>query len=714
MQIHINKDGQPYGPFTIDQLKEYVQQGHFTEQDYACYDGQNWVTVAQVPGYAGGAGAQPQQPQQDVQAQTQASDQQAQAVAHHQAQVVEARAIAAAATAAAAKKKKIILFSSIGGVAACLIVGLLIWAPWSGGDDENEDNTEVASGESGDDADKSTPAAITPATPTASLPLEKYIPTNAAGAFVLPVKQIVEKVGIDSLAEMVPPPFNLILENYQQQGVDFAEPIQAFLILDADDPNQPTFGALIRLSDPQKFQKGLVPLVTQGAQPTSKDGYDEYALGNGSDAGLLVVAGDVALVLGGEGKAENLPSLAKNIITSDGSDSFAKARYGYEDFVEEGHDLGFWFDLNKISEASPEEIPSEAATLLKGGTGAVYLDFVDGEASIAGEFHLAETAPKLGRGGLSVDVIKLIPSDSLAAISLALDMKAIERFIEEVVVPTAKAEGEEINLDEIDPNIGIKPRDVIQAFKGEFSLAVTDFAIPDGGSDVPLQDAPAVSETPGGDPFGGAKEAPGDPFGEPSVTPFPGAGAADGPNEEGADIGDGAPQVEFLFAATIDPAKWETLKTSPPIGMAMGGAMLMGFSVIAENGKLIVASKKHADEAKAGKVSKTVSGAELDLFQKNDFVLKFDLAKAAQMKDTPIPPPVFKALEKLSYLAITGTSNEKGGSGALRIGMADKNKNSLASFMELIPMLQALGGGMDVPSSAPDEGEPDFEDAPNF
>lgn len=709
MQIHINKDGQPYGPYTIDQLREYVQQGHFTEQDYACYDGQNWVTVAQVPGYAGGAQAQPQQPQQDAQAQAQASAQQAQAVARQQAQVAQAQATAVAGAATAAKKKKIILFSSIGGVAACLIVGLLIWAPWSGGDDENGDNTEVASDESGGDADKSTPAAITPATPTASLPLEKYIPTNAAGAFVLPVKQIVEKVGIDSLAEMVPPPFNLILQNYQQQGVDFAEPIQAFLILDADDPNQPTFGALIRLSDPQKFQKGLVPLVTQGAQPTSKDGYDEYALGNGSDAGLLVVAGDVALVLGGEGKAENLPSLAKNIITSDGSDSFAKASNGYEDFVKEGHDLGFWFDLNKISEASPEEIPTEAATLLKDGTGAVYLDFVDGEASIAGEFHLAETAPKLGRGGLSVDVIKLIPSDSLAVISLALDMKAIERFIEEVVVPTAKAEGKEINLDEIDPDIGIKPRDVIQTFKGEFSLAVTDVAIPDGGSDVPLQDAPAVS-----DPFGGAKETPGDPFGEPSVIPFPGEGAADGPNEEGTDIGDGAPQVEFLFAATIDPAKWEILKTSPPIGMAMGGAMLMGFSVIVENGKLIVASKKHADEAKAGKVSKTVSGAELDLFQKNDFVLKIDLAKAAQMKDTPIPPPAFKALEKLSYLAITGTSNEKGGSGALRIGMADKSKNSLASFMELIPMLQALGGGMDVPSSAPDEGEPDFEDAPNF
>ncbi|SVD73435.1 uncharacterized protein METZ01_LOCUS426289, partial [marine metagenome] len=151
MQIHINKDGQPYGPYTVEELREYVQQGHFTEQDYACYDGQNWVTVAQVPGYAGGPEAQPQQPQQEAQAQAQASAQQAQAVAHQQAQVAQAQAMAAAATATAAKKKKIILFSSIGGVAACLIVGLLIWAPWSGGDDD--DSGEDVAGADADVSD---------------------------------------------------------------------------------------------------------------------------------------------------------------------------------------------------------------------------------------------------------------------------------------------------------------------------------------------------------------------------------------------------------------------------------------------------------------------------------------------------------------------------------------------------------------------------------
>ena len=67
MQIYVHKDGQQYGPYTIEQLREYVQLGQLTTADHACFDGQNWVTVAQVPGLAGGAQAQPQQPQQQHQ-----------------------------------------------------------------------------------------------------------------------------------------------------------------------------------------------------------------------------------------------------------------------------------------------------------------------------------------------------------------------------------------------------------------------------------------------------------------------------------------------------------------------------------------------------------------------------------------------------------------------------------------------------------------------
>ena len=44
MQIYVSKDGQQFGPYTVEQLRQYVEAGNFTTADYACYDGQNWVT----------------------------------------------------------------------------------------------------------------------------------------------------------------------------------------------------------------------------------------------------------------------------------------------------------------------------------------------------------------------------------------------------------------------------------------------------------------------------------------------------------------------------------------------------------------------------------------------------------------------------------------------------------------------------------------------
>ena len=52
MNIYIHKEGTNYGPYSIEQVKEYVQQGSFTLQDNACHDGQNWIPVAQLPGMA--------------------------------------------------------------------------------------------------------------------------------------------------------------------------------------------------------------------------------------------------------------------------------------------------------------------------------------------------------------------------------------------------------------------------------------------------------------------------------------------------------------------------------------------------------------------------------------------------------------------------------------------------------------------------------------
>ena len=74
MNIYVHKDGTQYGPYTLEQLQQYLQQGSFTLQDQACHDGQNWVTIAQVPGIAQAA-TPPSQP----------ATQQAQTVAQKQA-----------------------------------------------------------------------------------------------------------------------------------------------------------------------------------------------------------------------------------------------------------------------------------------------------------------------------------------------------------------------------------------------------------------------------------------------------------------------------------------------------------------------------------------------------------------------------------------------------------------------------------------------------
>ena len=52
MQIHIYKDGKTYGPYSIDQLRQYVQAGNFKDDHLACYDGTNWVKIKDVPGFA--------------------------------------------------------------------------------------------------------------------------------------------------------------------------------------------------------------------------------------------------------------------------------------------------------------------------------------------------------------------------------------------------------------------------------------------------------------------------------------------------------------------------------------------------------------------------------------------------------------------------------------------------------------------------------------
>jgi endonuclease YncB( thermonuclease family) len=52
MQVYVHLAGKNHGPYSIDQLRQYVQAGSFKDDHLACYDGTNWVKIKDVPGFA--------------------------------------------------------------------------------------------------------------------------------------------------------------------------------------------------------------------------------------------------------------------------------------------------------------------------------------------------------------------------------------------------------------------------------------------------------------------------------------------------------------------------------------------------------------------------------------------------------------------------------------------------------------------------------------
>ena len=116
MNIYVHKDGNNHGPYSLDQLRQYVQQGTFTPQDPACHDGQNWVTIAQVPGIA----SNPANPAPQTAKTSVTPNQQATATEGANSQSIGTQ------TNSSGRSKKWMLYSGIGIAVLAIITGVLL------------------------------------------------------------------------------------------------------------------------------------------------------------------------------------------------------------------------------------------------------------------------------------------------------------------------------------------------------------------------------------------------------------------------------------------------------------------------------------------------------------------------------------------------------------------------------------------------------------
>ncbi len=295
-----------------------------------------------------------------------------------------------------------------------------------------------------------------------------------------------------------------------------------------------------------------------------------------------------------------------------------------------------------------------------------------------------------GKGSFSDGILKFAPADAILALGFALDLQKFVEIAEKEIIPEF---GDDIKLNDPMPELGgLSIRDAIGAFKGEFLVSLTDVKMPGPGSmggipgGAPM-DLPGGGDNPFGDPdMEGAAPAlpvPGGPGG------FPGGPPPGGMNPGGMMMA-AMPKPEFIVAASIDTEKWLKLKAAPPLAMGLGLAMMQGISITEKDDFLLIASKDHIESTQSGSVKNPVSGSGKELFTKNDFVLKINVAPILKM-DLPIPPGgPMEMLKDISHLEVVSNSGKSTGTGTMKLVFNDKSKNSLLQILKIAKAINTI------------------------
>ena len=660
MNIYVHKDGTQYGPYTLEQLQQYVQKGSFTVQDQACYDGQNWVTVAQVPGISQAATpqAQPAAPQAKA---TQAAPQSAQAATTQ-------------AASPARSKKKIIIWSSIAVVAlAAIITTLLIifTGEETEGQEEGKSEFEGKQTESGTEGNNPDDLAGTPAPEEKSppiIPLLSRIPADAGMVFLTRLDELLSKGGDDILSLLppgIPPMVGNIIKDPATVGLDLSEPLQAHLSPAEGQAEQFTLGFAGKLSDREKF-KNTFELVANQPKPTQKDGYELYKIeGNES----LAIGPDFFYLCLTESPVLAESALIK-FMKADGSDGLLGSKESFSSLSQEKHDMSLWFGGESIWEsASFPEIDHWNTESLKGSEGQLTLNFEAGEMRMDILLKTPNDELVYGKGEFSDGILKLTPSDAIFSLGFATNLPKFIKYLEKDIIPEFE---DEFNLDQPIAELGnLSIRDVINTFTGEFMLSLTDIKMPD-----PASLADAAQD----DPFGDIEMEDMDALPSPA-----GSGDAALPiMDPTAMLMAAMPKPEFILGASIDTEKWATLKASPPFAMGLGLAMMQGYAVTEKDDFLIVASKDHIEASQSGSVANPVSGDSMPVYKENDFVMIFKVEPLLDM-GLPIPPgEAMDMIKEISHLEASSNSGKKNGTGTLRLVFTDSDKNSLGTLLKII------------------------------
>ena len=96
-------------------------------------------------------------------------------------------------------------------------------------------------------------------------------------------------------------------------------------------------------------------------------------------------------------------------MTADGSDSLLKNNQSFTSFSQESHDVSIWFGGDSILETLSNQIDNAHLDTIKGGSGAITLNFEKGEMVAQIKMEALNNEMVYGKGGFSDGILKFCP-----------------------------------------------------------------------------------------------------------------------------------------------------------------------------------------------------------------------------------------------------------------------------------------------------------------
>lgn len=327
----------------------------------------------------------------------------------------------------------------------------------------------------------------------------RYIPKDAVGVLSINTSSLFKKVlwnavsGSPAMREMMQElgGKDTASFNPEEIGIKQFTTFYAYGVADQRFSEKARFMVIVPLADATKFQAFLKKKFAD-AKIESKDGFTFASLNQGSIIGWNKETAILAAASSGSSWDEqgNLQPAADNsaILKEEIQKAFAlpkdQSLAGNDKFKalqNDGHDISFWLNYEMLANSMPQEqigtagaIMASQKKLLKDAFIAGGLDFEKGKIKGNATYYFNPSVKPLMEAmevkSVNNDLLKRVPGNQMnVMLSYHFNPQGIKTLVDSMgMTPLANA-----GLKEV----GLSLDEVLNAFTGDFLLAVTDFNV---------------------------------------------------------------------------------------------------------------------------------------------------------------------------------------------------------------------------------------------